>query len=150
MCRAQSVLCKQRDNLNRADCSGEGRTFSLPPPTAGRTRRDRDGCAGHKVAQTEGAVVAVYNPKSLPPPPSRVTPPQVRWSSAASSLFPKEFHFPKVESHSPLLQFLKSPHCRVRGQKKEWVVGKIKKEPLCDKGMMTVQFQNLLSKNRPS
>lgn len=35
------------------------------------------------------------------PPPAGVTPPKVRWTSAASSLYPEEFHFPKVGRESP-------------------------------------------------
>lgn len=60
VCRARSVLCKRRDNLSGPDFTGGGRTSSLLPPLrAGLREGDRDGCAGHKVAQTEGAVAVV-------------------------------------------------------------------------------------------
>lgn len=57
-CRAESALCtatgQQRDNTG-----GGGRTSSLLPSLrAGHGERLREGCAGHKVAQTVGAAVA--------------------------------------------------------------------------------------------
>lgn len=95
VCRARAVLRTQRDDLSGADCTGRRTRFQPATPTAGWR-------AGYKVALTEEAavVVPVYTPKPPPHPPSSVTPPQVRWTFAASSLFPKESTSQKL-NHSP-------------------------------------------------
>lgn len=69
-----------------------GRTGAVmsaePPSTHGREE---------KLLRRRGRRAAAYNaPDPPPPPPAPVTPPQVRWTSAASSLFPEELRFPKV------------------------------------------------------
>lgn len=102
-CRAQSVLCKQRDNLNGPHCSAEGRTFqpATPPLRAGLREAKRLMCWAQSCSNGGGGGSCIY-PQIIPSlwSHSGVTPPQTRWAFAASSLFPNEFHFPKVESHS--------------------------------------------------
>lgn len=93
----ESVLCRQRDN----NAVG-GRTFRLLPSLRPGFKDKQTDVQGTKLLQRRGRRwFAVYTTNQPPPPSSRVTPPKICWKLEASSLFLKEFHFPKFESLSP-------------------------------------------------
>lgn len=104
MTAEQSRRFAQRRDNSETTPEEEDALPACNPHCGPDTERDWEGCAGHKVAQTEGAAVACcLYPQTTATPSLWVTPPQVRWTSAASSLFPKEFYFPKVKSQPCLL-----------------------------------------------
>lgn len=80
VCGGYSVLCKQQGR-HGPDCTGGGgRTSSL-------------------LSLPVVAVCCLYLQTNATPSPYSHSP-HVRWTFPASSLFPKEFYFSKVESHS--------------------------------------------------
>lgn len=101
---AQHSRCFALQAAGQLERSGLHRRRTLLPacsPHCGpESERGGQGCAG-QVAQSEEEVVCCLYPQTTATPSLSVTPPQLRWTFAASSLFPTEFHFPKVESHSP-------------------------------------------------
>lgn len=80
VCGGDSVLCKQAGTTRTDRTGGGGRTSSL-------------------LSLPVAAVCCLYLQTNATPSPYSHSP-HVRWTFPASSLFPKEFYFPKVGSHS--------------------------------------------------